>query len=152
MSLPKVEIPIDNGDPREYHMFISTFDQVVGNILSSDQAKLTRLYHYLSGEVRSAVKSFPQIGGGAGYAKARIVLKSRVGSSPLVARCVIDDLRTGESATKLAELRTLADEMASALQTLTQLCAYGEVNTQLQHARRTFCEFNLFANEDWVSA
>ena len=28
LSLPKVEIPIFNGDPREYHMFITTFDQV----------------------------------------------------------------------------------------------------------------------------
>ena len=33
LSLPKVEIPIFNGDPREYHMFITTFDQVVGNVL-----------------------------------------------------------------------------------------------------------------------
>ena len=48
LSLPKVEITMFNGDPREYHMFISTFDQVVENVLSSDQAKLTRLYQYLS--------------------------------------------------------------------------------------------------------
>ena len=110
MSLPKVEIPISNGDQREYHMFISTFDQVVGYVLSSDQAKLTRLYQYLSGETRPAVKSFAQIGGGAGYAKARIVLKSRFGSSQLVAQCVIDDLRNGESVTNPTELRALADE------------------------------------------
>ena len=32
LSLPEVEIPIFNGDPREYHMFITTFDQVVGNV------------------------------------------------------------------------------------------------------------------------
>ena len=130
LSLPKVEIPMFNGDTREYHMFISTFDQVVGNVLSSDQAKLTRLYQYLSGEARSAVKSFAQIGGGAGYAKARSMLKARFGSSQLVAQCVINDLRNGESATKPTELRALADEIASALQTLTQLGACGEVNTQ----------------------
>ena len=96
MSLPKVEIPIFNGDPREYHMFISTFDQVMGNVLSSEQAKLTRLYQYLSGEARSAVKPFAQIG----YAKARMVLRSIFVSSHLVAQCVIDDLRNGESAAK----------------------------------------------------
>ena len=73
-SLPKVEIPIFSGDPREYHMCITTFDQVIGNVLSSDQAKLTRLYQYLSGEARSAVKAFAQIGGGIGYAKTRQVL------------------------------------------------------------------------------
>ena len=53
MSLPNVEIPSSNGDPRDYHMFITTFDQAVGNVLSSDQAKLTKLYQYLSGEARS---------------------------------------------------------------------------------------------------
>ena len=130
LSLPKVEIPIFNGDPREYYMFISSFDQVVGNVLSRDQAKLTRLYQYLSGEARSAVKSFAQTGGVAGYAKARSVRKSRFGSSQLVAQCVIDDLRNGRSATKPTQLRALADEIGSALQTLTQLGACGEVNTQ----------------------
>ena len=129
LSLPKVKIPIFNGDPREHHMFITTFDQVVGNVLSSDQA--TILYQYLSGEARSAVKAFAQIGGGAGYAKTRQVLKCRFGSSYyLVAQCVIDDLRKGDPATNSRELRALADELASALQTLTQLGAYGEVNTQ----------------------
>ena len=130
LSLPKVEIPIFNGDPREYHMCITTFDQVVGNVLSSDQAKLTRLYQYLSGEARSAVKAFAQIGGGVGYVKTRQVLKCRFSSSHLVSQCVIDDLRKGDPATKPTELRALADELASELQTLTQLGAYGEVNTQ----------------------
>ena len=73
-------------------MFISTFDEVVGNVLSSDQAKLTIFYQYLSEETQSAVKSFAQTGGGAGYAKARSVLKSRFVSSQSVAQCVIDDL------------------------------------------------------------
>ena len=43
---------------------------------------------------------------------------------------MIDDLRKGDPATKPTELRALADELASALQTLTQLGACGEVNTQ----------------------
>ena len=99
-------------------------------MLSSDLAKLTRLYQYLSGEARSAVKAFAQIGGGAGYAKTRQVLNCMFGSSHLVAQCVIDDVRKGDPATKPTQLRALADEIASALQTLTQLGAYGEVNTQ----------------------
>ena len=52
------------------------------------------------------------------------------GSSHLVAQCVIDDLRKGDPASKSREFRALADEVASALQTLTHLGAYGEVNTQ----------------------
>ena len=84
----------------------------------------------MSGEARSAVKAFAQIGGGAGYAKTRQALKCRFGSSHLVAQWVIDVLRKGDPATKPTELRDLADEIASALQTITQLGAYGEVNTQ----------------------
>ena len=83
------------------------------NVLSSDQAKLTRLYQYLAGEARLAVKAFAQIGGGAGYVKTRQVLKCRFGRSHLVAQCVIDDLRKGDPATKPTEPRALADEIAS---------------------------------------
>ena len=63
------------------------------------------------------------------------MLKCRFGNSHLVAQCVIDDLRKGDPATKPTELRALADEIASALLTLTQLGAYSEVNTQ-----RFICE------------
>ena len=54
----------------------------------------------------------------------------KFGGSQLVAQCLIDDLRNGESANKPTELRALADEIASALQTLTQIGACGEVNKQ----------------------
>ena len=130
LSLPKISIPTFSGDPREYHLFITTFDQVVGDVLSSDQAKLTRLYQYLAGEAQSSVKSFMLIGGATGYAKARSVLKSRFGSSHLVAQSIIDDLRQGKSAIRSKDLRTLADDVTTAHITLTKIGAYGEVNTQ----------------------
>ena len=49
-----------------------------------------------------------------------------------------DDLRKCDPATKPTELRALADELASARQTLTQLGAYGEVNNQ-----RFICEIGM---------
>ena len=58
------------------------------------------------------------------------MLKCTFDSSHLVAQCVIDDLRKCDPATKPTERRVLADEVASALQTLTQLGAYGEVSNQ----------------------
>ena len=33
LSLPKISIPTFSGDPREYHLYITTFDQVVGDVL-----------------------------------------------------------------------------------------------------------------------
>ena len=46
LSLPRVDIPKFNGDPCEYQTFITTFDQVIGNIINDGQVKLTRLLQY----------------------------------------------------------------------------------------------------------
>ena len=43
LSLPRVDIPIFNGAPCEYQTCITTFDQVIGNVINDDQVKLTRL-------------------------------------------------------------------------------------------------------------
>ena len=57
LSLPRVDIPSFNGDPCNYQTFITTFDQVISNIINDDQVKLTRLLQYMSGEAAVAVKS-----------------------------------------------------------------------------------------------
>ena len=48
------------------------------------------------------------------------MLKRRFGSSHLVAQCVINYLRNGDYATKPTALTAFADEIDSALQTVTQ--------------------------------
>ena len=39
LSLPRVDIPSFNGDPCDYQTFITTFDQVIGNVINDDQVK-----------------------------------------------------------------------------------------------------------------
>ena len=73
LSLPRVDIPSFNGDPCDYQTFITTFDQVIGNVINDDQVKLTRLLQYMSGEAAIAVKSYALMGGTSGYAQAREV-------------------------------------------------------------------------------
>ena len=132
LSLPRVDIPKFNGDPCEYQTFITTFDQVIGNIINDDQVKLTRLLQYMTGDAAIALRSCALIGGSSGYAQAREVLKSRFGSSHLVAQRVINDLRNGKTVSSAAEVRMLADDLTTAYQILSKIGAnmYSEVNNQ----------------------
>ena len=132
LSLPRVDIPKFNGDPCEYQTFITTFDQVIGNIINDDQVKLTRLLQYMTGDAAIALRSCALIGGSSGYAQAREVLKSRFGSSHLVAQRVINDLRNGKTVSSAAEVRKLADDLTTAYQILSKIGAnmYSEVNNQ----------------------
>ena len=130
LSLSRVDIPSCNGDPCNYQTFITTYDQVIGNIINDDQVKLTRLLQYMSGEAAVAVKSCALIGGAAGYTQAREVLKSMFGSSHLVAQRVINDLRNGKAVSIAAEVRRLAADVTTAYQILSKIGAYSEVNNQ----------------------
>ena len=132
LSLPRVDITKFNGDPCEYQTFITTFDQVIGNIINDDQVKLTRLLQYMTGDATIALRSCALIGGSSGYAQAREVLKSRFGSSHLVAQRVINDLRNGKTVSSAAEVRKLADDLTTAYQILSKIGAnmYSEVNNQ----------------------
>ena len=132
LSLPRVDIPKFNGDPCEYQTFITTFDQVIGNIINDDQVKLTRLLQYMTGDAAIALRSCALIGGSSGYAQAREVLKSRFGSSHLVAQRVINDLINGKTVSSAAEVRKLADDLTTAYQILSKIGAnmYSEVNNQ----------------------
>ena len=132
LSLPRVDIPKFNGDPCEYQTFITIFDQVIGDIINDDQVKLTRLLQYMTGDAAIALRSCALIGGSSGYAQAREVLKSRIGSSHLVAQRVINDLRNGKTVSSAAEVRKLADDLTTAYQILSKIGAnmYSEVNNQ----------------------
>ena len=132
LSLPRVDIPKFNGDPCEYQTFITTFDQVLGNMINDDQVKLTRLLQYMTGDAAIALRSCALIGGSSGYAQAREVLKSRFGSSHLVAQRVINDLRNGKTVSSAAEVRKLADDLTTAYHILSKIGAnmYSEVNNQ----------------------
>ena len=84
----------------------------------------------MSGEAAIAVKSCALMGGTARYAQAREVLKSRFGSSHLVAQRVINDLRNGKAMSNAAEVRKLADDITTAYQIVSSIGAYSEVNNQ----------------------
>ena len=52
MNLPKLTLEKFNGNPLDYHAFIATFDQNIGNVPCSDTSKLARLLENTTGDAR----------------------------------------------------------------------------------------------------
>ena len=78
LNVPKVEIRSFDGTPASYLMFTAVFDEVVGNVNISCQAKLTRLLQYTTGAARDAIDCCSLIGGSKGYDEARRILSERL--------------------------------------------------------------------------
>ena len=130
LNVPKVEIDKFEGNPLDYLTFMAIFDEVVHTKVMDGQVKLTRLLQYTSGPAKMAIKNCALIGGDAGYAQARAILKNRYGNSHLVSHMIISDLKNGKRITKANELQQLADELSTALTALGQLGKCAELNTQ----------------------
>ena len=112
LNVPKVEIDKFEGNPLDYLTFMAIFDEVVHTKVMDGQVKLTRLLQYTSGPAKMAIKNCALIGGDAGYAQARAILKNRYGNSHLVSHMIISDLKNGKRITKANELQQLADELS----------------------------------------
>ena len=63
MSVPRVEIQSFDGAAASYMTFVAVFDEVVGNVNISGQAKLTRLLQFTTGTARDAIDCCALIGG-----------------------------------------------------------------------------------------
>ena len=131
LNVPKVEIDKFEGNPLDYLTFMAIFNEVVHTKVMDGLVKLTRLLQYTSGPAKMAIKNCALIGGDAGYAQARAILKNRYGNSHLVSNMIISDLKNGKRITKANELQQLADEMSTALTALGQLGKCAVLNTQL---------------------
>ena len=126
LNVPKVEIDTFESNPLDYLAFMSIFDEVVHTKVMDGQVKLTRLLQYTSGPAKMTIKNCALIGGDAGYAQARALLKNRYGNYHLVSHMIISDLKNGKRITKANELQQLADERTA----LGQLGKCAERNTQ----------------------
>ena len=109
---------------------MAIFDDVIHTKVMDGQVKLTRLLQYTSGPAKMAIKNCALIGGDAGYAQARAILKNRYGNSHLVSHMIISDLKNGKRITKASGLQQLADELSTALTALGQLGKCADLNTQ----------------------
>ena len=130
LEVPRVELDKFNGDPLEYQNFISLFDEVIGDRLDDDQMKLTRLLYYTTGTAKQAIRNCALTGGTEGYTAAREILSERFGDPDLISEHLVGELKHGKSISKSFEFRQLADELSSALKTLTKLDMTSMVENQ----------------------
>ena len=127
-ELPRVELPVFNGDPTAYPLFMKIFDELVDAANITDSSKLTRLLQFTAGAPHEAIKSC--VYSKDGYASARVVLKERFGDKYLITDRIISGLRYGKPVRSPDELMQLADELRSCVKSLDDLGTKSEVETQ----------------------
>ena len=129
LNAPKVEIDIFTGNPLDYSVFMSVFNELVGKTDLSAESKLTRLIQCTASEAKKAIKNCALVGGQVGYDQAIDLLKKRFGNPNLIARSVIDNLVSGKNVSP-KDLAQLADNIQIAYTTLKKLSMLPEIDTQ----------------------
>ncbi|XP_022104751.1 uncharacterized protein LOC110986831 [Acanthaster planci] len=130
LNLPKVELQVFDGNPLHYHQFLMAFEVNVDKMGEGSDLKLARLMQYTSGPAKEAIRGCQLIGGTVGYTQALSILESRFGNKHLVTERLIKGLRSGKQLRLPHEIQQLADDMKTALLTLTQLDTLDEVKSQ----------------------
>ena len=98
LTLPKLEIDKFSGNPEEYLSFIAMFEECVEEVADIDQERLSRLLQLTCDVAHNAIKPCALIGGSKGYKEARTIVKSRFGSTYLIADRIITELRSNKVA------------------------------------------------------
>ncbi|XP_076036051.1 uncharacterized protein LOC143022004 [Oratosquilla oratoria] len=130
LNVPKVELDVFEGNPLEYNLFMTIFDELVDSKVSDPEIKLTRLLQYTKGPAKAAIKNCALVGNSAGYVQARDILKRRFGNSHLVSQQIVNDLKNGKMVSKPQELSQLGDDLTMAVATFGKLELYERFNTQ----------------------
>ena len=130
MHLPKVEIETFSGDPLRFHSFMAVFDEHVHQHTVSQKLKLARLLQYTDGKARDAIRACAVRDDDSGYDEAREILRRRFGNSYLICECIIKTAKSGKPARSPNELQDLADELTTALATLSSMKKLNEIDTQ----------------------
>ena len=68
LNIPRAEL---DGDPSEYHTFMSVFDENIHSKIDDPQIKLTRFIQYTGGAAKTAITKCILIGGADGNSKVR---------------------------------------------------------------------------------
>ncbi|MCP3679339.1 MAG: DUF1759 domain-containing protein, partial [Gammaproteobacteria bacterium] len=130
VSLPSLEIQSFEGDPLQYHRFISVFENSVDNVIANDSAKLNRLLRYTAGSAYATISGCAIMGGTAGYQKARQLLKEEFGNPLVIAERMTAVLRDGKSIRNVNELMSLSHDLINCDVALTKIGDMPELNSQ----------------------
>ena len=130
INLPPLELQKFSGEPEEFDSFITTFNAVIGNVISDPAAKLVRLKSQLTGVALESIKMCRTDSGEDGYARAIKTLHERFGSPYIVCNSIIERLKYGPDVRSPSDVRTFSDELCNAEVTLKKNNMYTELDTQ----------------------
>ena len=130
LSLPKLTIDVFTGDPLTYKEFMTIFDEVVDSKPVDSHMKLTRLLQFTSDKAKDSIRHCALIGGSRGYEQARRILSSRFGNEYVISYNIIDTLKNGKAVSTAIEQQQLADDLAVAIEMLSELNMSSEIENQ----------------------
>ena len=110
---PSVQVPVYDGNPKNYTFFITTFEELIAKYFDSLRAKLAQLFCHVQGEALMAIHhamSYPE---DKCYERALEVLKTRFGDKTDIARVALDDLINGPSCVSSSDLCTFVEELGN---------------------------------------
>jgi len=115
LTLPKISIPTFSGNPAEYKLFISLFDEVVAAKVNDNRSKLTYLSTFLKGEALQAIRPMLAEFSSDSYDRAREILHDRFGDSFLTTQVLLTSLTQGKRVVGAHGLRQLSDELTEVM-------------------------------------
>ena len=115
LTLPKISIPTFAGNPAEYKLFISLFDEAVAAKVNDSRSKLTYLSTFVKGEALQAIRPMLAEFSPESYDKARKALQERFGDPFLTTQVLLAALTQGKKVTGAHGLRQLSDELSEVL-------------------------------------
>lgn len=128
LSLPKLELQMFSGDPRDFPRWTHAFDDLVANAPITDASKLARLLQYTCGRAHDAIKTCSLAKDG--YERAREILNQRFGDPYLITEALLSPLRDGAPVKIPEEIRMLADELRNCVHALTTAGTLNEIGGQ----------------------
>ena len=93
-SAPRVEIDSFSGDPLEYNYFITTFKDVVENLINDPRQRLVRLLKYTRGEAKELIKHCVHDESANCYEAALSLLEQEYGNSFQIACAYLEKLKS----------------------------------------------------------
>ena len=103
-QLPKISIPIFNGDSLQYPAWNSSFNALIDSKPMDAQAKLNFLNQYLSGKPKQVVEQYLLIETDEAYQSARKLLKERYGNCNVVGSAFLNKLENWPKVLRMQRL------------------------------------------------
>ena len=108
---PAVQVPIYDGNPKNFTFFLTLFDELVAKVCPNQRVKLAQLLCYVSGPALEAIHHAMSYPAESCYDKAIDILKNRFGNKTEIARIALQDLYDGPICVSASELNSFVEEL-----------------------------------------